>query len=98
MIRVQLPFQLRELARVAGEATLDVGGVATMHAVIDALEAKYPALKGTIRDPEKRSRRAYLRYFACSEDWSDEPLDAPLPEPIQLGAEPLLVVGAVSGG
>ncbi|MBX3427018.1 MAG: MoaD/ThiS family protein [Pirellulales bacterium] len=98
MIRVMLPSPLRALAKIEGELALSIDGPVTMNAVIDAVEVQFPALRGTIRDPATGRRRPYLRYFVCNEDWSDESLDAPLPGPIVAGAEPLLVVGAVSGG
>jgi hypothetical protein len=98
MIRVVLPFHLRTLARVAGEVELHVEGPATLRSVLDALEARYPALRGTIRDHGTQRRRPFLRFFACEQDLSHEPADAPLPEAVALGEEPLLVVGAIAGG
>jgi hypothetical protein len=98
VIRVVLPAHLRTLARVDGEVKLDVEGPATLASVLDALEATYPALRGTIRDHVTRQRRAFLRFFACEEDLSNEPPDTPLPEAVAKGAEPLLVVGAMAGG
>ena len=98
MIRVVLPAHLRTLARVDGEVTLDVAGPATQRAVLDALEGRYPMLRGTIRDQVTQQRRAFLRFFACEQDLSNEPLDAPLPERVVTGAEPYLVVGAMAGG
>jgi hypothetical protein len=98
MIRVVLPAHLRTLARVDGEVTLDVEGRVTQRAVLDALEARYPMLRGTIRDHVTRERRALVRFFACAEDLSHEPPDAPLPEAVATGAEPYLVVGAMAGG
>jgi hypothetical protein len=98
MIRVILPAHLRTLARVDGEVKIDVEGPATMQAVLDALEAAYPMLRGTIRDQATHQRRAFLRFFACEEDLSHEPPDAPLPQAVATGAEPLLVVGAMAGG
>ena len=98
MIRVVLPAHLRTLARVDGEVKIEVGGKVTQRAVLDALEAAYPALRGTIRDQVTQQRRAFLRFFACSEDLSNESPDALLPEPVATGAEPLLVVGAMAGG
>jgi len=98
MIRVVLPAHLRTLARVDGEVKLEVPGVVTQRAVLDALEAVYPMLRGTIRDQVTRERRAFLRFFACEQDLSHEPPDAPLPEAVAMGAEPLLVVGAMAGG
>src|ERR1700747_230257 len=98
MIRVVLPPHLRGLARVKGEVTLDVAGTVSILSVLDALEAKYPMLEGTIRDHGTRQRRPFLRFFACAEDWSHDPLDKPLPEVVAQGKEPLLVVGAIAGG
>jgi molybdopterin synthase sulfur carrier subunit len=98
MIRVVLPPHLRALARVDGEVALDVQGPATLRAILDALEARHPALRGTIRDHGTRERRAFLRFFACGQDLSHESPDAPLPEPVAKGSEPFLVVGAMAGG
>lgn len=98
MIRVILPAHLRTLAGVDGEVKVDVAGPATVAAVLDALEAAYPMLRGTIRDQVTRQRRAFLRFFACEQDLSHEPPEAPLPEAVVTGAEPLLVVGAMAGG
>jgi hypothetical protein len=98
MIRVALPFHLRNLARVAGEVTLDVDGPATLGAVLDALEAAHPVLRGTIRDHVTHRRRPFVRYYACEEDLSHEPADSPLPDAVATGAEPFLVVGAMAGG
>jgi sulfur-carrier protein len=98
MIRVVLPAHLRTLAHVDGEVTLDVAGEVTQRAVLDALEARYPVLRGTIRDQVTHQRRAFVRFFACEEDWSHEPPDAPLPDAVATGAEPLLIVGAMAGG
>jgi molybdopterin synthase sulfur carrier subunit len=98
MIRVVLPAHLRTLARVDGEVKLDVDGQATLRSVLDALEARYPMLRGTIRDQVTQERRAFVRFFACAEDLSHEPPDAPLPDAVALGAEPFLVVGAMAGG
>jgi hypothetical protein len=98
MIRVILPVHLRTLARVDGEVTLHVEGQATQRSVLDALEACYPMLRGTIRDHVTLQRRAFVRFFACEEDLSHEPPDAPLPEAVATGAEPFLVVGAMAGG
>ena len=98
MIRVVLPAHLRTLARVDDEVTLDVEGRVTQRSVIDALEARYPMLRGTIRDHATQRRRPYLRFFACEEDWSHEAPDAPLPDAVVTGAEPFLVVGAMAGG
>ena len=98
MIRVVLPAHLRTLARVDGEVKLDVAGPVTQRSVLDALEVRYPVLRGTIRDQATQQRRAFLRFFACEEDLSNEPLDAPLPDRVATGAEPYLVVGAMAGG
>jgi molybdopterin synthase sulfur carrier subunit len=98
MIRVLLPAHLRTLAHVDGEVTLDVKEPPTQRSVIDALEARYPMLLGTIRNHVTQQRRPFVRFFACEEDLSHEPLDAPLPAPVASGAEPFLVVGAIAGG
>ena len=98
MIRVELPAHLRNLARVSGEVRLEVAGEATQRAIIDALEARYPALRGTIRDQVTQQRRPFVRFFACEEDLSHEPPDAPLPAAVASGAEPFLIVGAIAGG
>ena len=98
MIRVVLPAHLRTLARVESEVKLEVDGPVTQRTVLDALEARYPMLRGTIRDQVTLKRRAFLRFFACEEDLSNESPDAPLPEAVAEGAEPLLVVGAMAGG
>jgi sulfur-carrier protein len=98
MIRVELPAHLRTLAGVQGEVQLAVQGPVTQRSLLDALEASYPMLCGTIRDHGTRERRAFLRFFACEEDLSHEPPDAPLPEAVIAGKEPFLVVGAVAGG
>jgi molybdopterin converting factor small subunit len=98
MIRVVLPAHLRTLARVDDEVTLDVNGRATQRSVLDALEASYPMLRGTIRDHVTLKRRPFLRFFACEEDLSLEAPDAPLPDAVATGAEPFLVVGAMAGG
>jgi molybdopterin synthase sulfur carrier subunit len=98
MIRVVLPAHLRTLAHVAGEVQLDVEGPVTQRSVLDALEARYPMLQGTIRDHVTRQRRAFLRLFACEEDLSHESPDAPLPDAVAMGKEPLLIVGAMAGG
>jgi sulfur-carrier protein len=98
MIRVVLPAHLRTLARVDGEVKLAVVGPVTQRSVLDALEARYPMLRGTIRDQATQQRRAFLRFFACEQDLSNEPPDAPLPERVVTGAEPYLVVGAMAGG
>jgi sulfur-carrier protein len=98
MIRVVLPAHLRTLAQVDGEVTLDVEGRVTQRAVLDALEARYPMLRGTIRDQVTQQRRAFVRFFACREDLSHEPPDAPLPDAVAQGAESFQVVGAMAGG
>jgi sulfur-carrier protein len=93
-----LPAHLRTLARVNGEVELEVEGRATQRSVLDALEARYPMLRGTVRDHITQQRRPFVRFFACGEDLSHESEDAPLPEAVATGAEPLLVVGAIAGG
>jgi len=98
LIRVVLPQHLRTLARVGGELQLEVGGHATVRSVLDALEASYPMLRGTIRDHVTQQRRPFLRFFACAEDLSLETPDAPLPDAVTSGAEPLLIIGAIAGG
>jgi molybdopterin converting factor small subunit len=98
MIRIVLPAHLRTLARVDGEVTLDMKGEVTQRSVLDALEARYPMLQGTIRDHATLKRRAFVRFFACEQDVSHESPDAPLPEAVATGAEPLLIVGAMAGG
>jgi molybdopterin synthase sulfur carrier subunit len=98
MIRVVLPTHLRTLAHVDSEVQLDVAGQVTQRAVLDALEARYPMLRGTIRDHVTQQRRAFVRFFACEQDLTHEPPDAPLPDAVATGAEPLLVVGAMAGG
>ena len=98
MIRVVLPHHLRTLAHVGSEVTLDVKGTVTQRAVLDALEAKYPVLRGTIRDQQTGKRRAFVRFFACEEDVSHESPDDPLPAAIAEGREPFMVIGAMAGG
>ena len=98
MIRVILPPHLRNLAHVESEVQVEVKGQATQRSVLDALEGSYPTLRGTIRDHVTQKRRAFLRFYACQEDLSNEPPDAPLPNAVQNGAEPLLVIAAVAGG
>ena len=98
MIRVVLPAHLRTLARIDGEAQLEVEGPATQHSILDALEARYPMLRGTIRDHVTQSRRPFVRFFACEQDLSHEPPDARLPDAIATGAEPFMIVGAIAGG
>ncbi|HXI92616.1 MAG TPA: MoaD/ThiS family protein [Blastocatellia bacterium] len=98
MIRVALPYHLRTLAKVDDEVQLEVQGQVTLGSVLDALEARYPMLRGTIRDHVTGQRRPFLRFFACGEDLSHEAPEAPLPEAIATGAEPFLVIGAIAGG
>ena len=98
MIRVVLPTHLRKLAHVEGEVQLEVEGRVTQRSVLDALETRYPMLRGTIRDHTTQRRRPFVRFFACQEDLSNEVPDAPLPEAVATGAEPFLVVGAMAGG
>ena len=97
-IRVTLPYHLRNLARVDGEVTLDVQGPVSVRSVLDALEARHPVLRGTIRDHDTFKRRAFVRFFACGEDLSLEPAEAELPKAVAEGREPLMVVGAMAGG
>ena len=98
MIRVVLPYHLRTLARVDGEVHLEVDGSVTVRSVLDALEARYPVLRGTIRDHATLQRRPFVRFFACKEDLSLEPPETKLPEAVAMGAEPFLIVGAMAGG
>jgi sulfur-carrier protein len=98
MIRVVLPAHLRTLARIDGEVKLDVAGEVTQCSVLDALETRYPVLRGTIRDHDSGRRRAFIRFFACEQDLSHEQPDTPLPEQVAAGAEPYLIVGAMAGG
>ena len=98
MIRVTLPHHLRNLAKVGAEVELSVDGAASTGSLLDALEAKYPMLKGTIRDHVTKKRRPFLRFFACGEDLSLDPTDTPLPDAVVSGAEPFLIVGAIAGG
>jgi sulfur-carrier protein len=98
MIRVELPYHLRTLAKVDGEVQLEVNGGVTLRSVLDALEARYPMLQGTIRDHVTQQRRPFLRFFACEEDLSHQSPDSPLPEAVASGKEPLLVIGAIAGG
>lgn len=98
MIRVALPPHLRTLARVDGDVELQIEGPVTQRSVLDALEARYPVLRGTIRDHVTRERRAFLRFFACEQDLSHEPPDAPLPDAVARGVEPFFVIGAIAGG
>jgi molybdopterin synthase sulfur carrier subunit len=98
MIRVQLPAHLRTLARVSGEVELDLAGPVTQRAILDAIEDRFPMLRGTIREYGTLKRRAFVRYYACSEDLSHDDPDAPLPEAVVDGSEPFMVVGAMAGG
>jgi hypothetical protein len=98
MIRVVLPQHLRTLARVGSEVQIDVPGTVTLRSILDAIEAQYPMLQGTIRDHATQRRRPFLRFFACGEDLTHESPDAPVPEAVVAGAEPLLVIGAIAGG
>ena len=98
MIRVVLPYHLRNLARVGDEVQVEVGGPVTIGSVLDALEARYPALQGTIRDHGTLRRRPFVRFFACKEDLSHEPPETPLPEAVINGREPFMIVGAMAGG
>jgi sulfur-carrier protein len=98
MIRVVLPAHLRNIAHVDGEVELDIDGEVTQRSVLDALEERFPTLRGTIRDQSTHQRRAFVRFFACEEDLSHEPADAPLPDPVTRGTEPFLVIGAMAGG
>ena len=98
MIRVVLPFHLQNLARVSGEVTLELASPVTIRAVLDAVEEKFPALRGTIRDHDTLKRRPFVRYFACKEDLSAEPPETLLPDEVVSGAEPFLIVGAMAGG
>ncbi len=98
MIRVVLPYHLRTLARVSAEVQLDIKEPATQRSILDALEARYPMLRGTIRDHVTGQRRPMLRFFACEEDLSHEPPDVPLPDAVASGAEPFFIVGAIAGG
>ena len=98
MIRVVLPYHLRNLARVGDEVQLEIAGPATLGAVLDALESRYPALQGTIRDHGTLKRRPFVRFYACKEDLSHEPPETPLPDAVINGTEPLMIVGAMAGG
>ncbi len=98
MIRVELPQHLRTLAHVGREVEIEVDGAVTQRSVLDALEARYPMLRGTIRDHGTERRRAFLRFFACKEDLSHEPPDSPLPAAVASGTEPFLIIGAIAGG
>ena len=98
MIRVILPQHLRTLAHVGSEVQLELDGPVTLRSVLDALEARYPMLRGTIRDQVTQQRRPFLRFFACEEDLSHEPLDTPLPDAVASGKEPFIIIGAIAGG
>jgi sulfur-carrier protein len=98
MIRVVLPPHLRGLAKISGEIKLEIAGAVTLRSVLDALEANYPMLQGTVRDHLTQQRRPFLRFFACEEDLSHQPPDAPLPDEVVSGKEPLLIIGAIAGG
>jgi sulfur-carrier protein len=98
MIQVVLPAHLRTLARVDGDVELQVEGPVTLRSVLDTLEARYPVLRGTIRDHVTQQRRPFLRFFACAQDLSHEPPDAPLPDAVMRGEEPFLIIGAIAGG
>ncbi len=98
MIRIWLPAHLQTLARSAHEVELEVSGPVTQRSVLDALEVRYPMLRGTIRDQVTQQRRPFIRFFACGEDWSHQPADAELPEAVASGAEPFMLVGAIAGG
>ena len=98
MIKVVLPTHLRTLARVKGKVELEVKEPVTQRSILDALEAKYPMLRGTVRDHTTKKRRPFIRFFVCGEDWSHESPDAPLPDAVATGAEPFLIVGAIAGG
>ena len=98
MIQVVLPSHLRTLARVSGDVSLEVEGTATQRSILDALEARFPMLRGTIRDQVTHERRPFLRFFACEEDLSNEPPDTPVPDAVASGAEPFFIVGAIAGG
>lgn len=98
MIRVVLPFHLRNLANVEGEVQLEVNGPVTQRSILDALESRYPVLRGTIRDHVTKKRRAFVRFFACEQDFSHDPPDTPLPDPVANGTESFVVLGAMAGG
>lgn len=97
-IRIELPHHLRTLAQVSGEVCVEVAQPVTLGRVLDALEARYPVLRGTVRDHGTLERRAFLRFFACEEDWSHRAAEEPLPEAVVAGREPLLIIGAIAGG
>ena len=98
MIRVVLPAHLRKLANVSGEVRLDLDGQVTQRSVLDALEARHPMLRGTIRDHVTQQRRPFIRFFACEQDLSNDSPDTPLPPPVSAGSEPFMVIGAIAGG
>jgi hypothetical protein len=98
MVRVTLPLHLRTLAQVKGEVTLEIAEAVTQRSILDALEARFPMLRGTIRDQRTHKRRDFLRFFACNEDYSNKSPDAPLPQAVATGVEPFMVVGAIAGG
>ncbi len=98
MIRVALPYHLRNLAHVGSEVTLEIEGAVTQRSILDALEARYPMLQGAIRDHVTQERRPFLRFFACEEDFTHESPDTPLPEDVASGKEPFLIIGAIAGG
>ena len=98
MIRVMLPAHLRTLARTEGEVTLEITGEVTQRSILDAIEARYPMLRGTLRDQVTLRRRPFVRFFACTQDFSNESLDAPLPAVVANGSEPFLIIGAIAGG
>lgn len=97
-VRVQIPYHLRNLARIDGDVTLEVNGAVTISSVLDALETRYPMLSGTIREHDTQKRRPFLRFFACEEDLSHQSPDTPLPDAVANGKEPLLIIGAIAGG
>ncbi len=97
-VRVAIPYHLRNLAKIEGDVELDVAAPVTLRAVLDALESRYPMLRGTIREYETGKRRAFLRFFVCEEDWSLESMDRELPEEVAAGKEPVLIIGAIAGG
>lgn len=98
MVRVHLPYHLKVLGKIEGEVELDLSGAVTQRNILDALEARYPMLRGTIRDHQTQFRRAFVRFYACQQDLSNESPDAPLPEAVASGQEPFLVIGALAGG
>lgn len=98
MIRIIIPYHLKSLANITGEVALDIAAPVTLRSVLDTLESRYPMLRGTIRDHTTGRRRDFIRFFACEQDFSNEPPDTPLPEAVAAGKEPLLVVGAIAGG